>query len=129
MLWYASKPFIYYNTLKTVVSSSAKAETGGSFKNAQNIIPLKNILETVYLHQQPTKGSPIITDNLTSKGILTHFYKNLLIENLRYEIPFLEDCIFQKHIQLIWKRGMTWYIRRCPPRSHALVCIKTVYLL
>ena len=41
--------------LKTVVSSSAESETGGNFKNAQNVIPLRHILETVCLHQQPTK--------------------------------------------------------------------------
>ena len=44
-----------YNALKSVVSSSAEAETGGNFENAQNVIPLRHILETVYLHQQPTK--------------------------------------------------------------------------
>ena len=45
-------------TRKTVVSSSAEAETGGTFENATNVIPLRHILETVYLHQQPTKISP-----------------------------------------------------------------------
>ena len=60
-----------YNTLKTVLSSSVEAETGGTFENATNVIPLRHILETVYLHQQPTKRSPIITDNLTYSGILT----------------------------------------------------------
>ena len=54
-------------TLKTVVSSSAESETVGTFENAQNLIPLRHILETVYLHQQPTKGSPIITDNIKSQ--------------------------------------------------------------
>ena len=59
-----------YNTLKTVLSSSVEAETGGTFENATNVIPLRHILETVYLHQQPTKRSPIITYNLTYSGIL-----------------------------------------------------------
>ena len=35
-----------YKTLKTVVPSSAEAEIGGTFKNAQNVIPLRLILET-----------------------------------------------------------------------------------
>ena len=60
-------------TLKTVVSFSAKSETGGTFENEQNVIPLRHILETFYLRQQPTKGSPIITGNLTSQGIFTRF--------------------------------------------------------
>ena len=58
-----------------MVSSSAEAEIGGTFENAQNVIPLRNILENVYLHHQPTKGSPIITYNIKSKGILTRFIK------------------------------------------------------
>ena len=53
-------------TLKTVVYFSAEAETGGTFKNGQNVIPIWHIIETAYLHQQPTKGYPTITNNLTS---------------------------------------------------------------
>ena len=64
-------------TLKTVVSSSAKIKTDGTFENAQNVIPLRHILKTLYLHQQFTKGSPIITYNITSQGILTSFIKPL----------------------------------------------------
>ena len=33
-----------YKTLKIVVPSSAEAETGGTFENAQNVIPLRLIL-------------------------------------------------------------------------------------
>ena len=42
-----------FNTLKTVGSSSAEAETSGTFENAQNVIPLRHILKTVFLHHQP----------------------------------------------------------------------------
>ena len=63
------------NTLKTVVSSSDEAEIGSTFENAQNLIPLRHILETVCLHQQPTKGSPIITYNLKYQGVLKCFIK------------------------------------------------------
>ena len=64
-----------FNTLKTVVSASSEAKTGGTFEKAQNVIPLKYIIKKVYLYQQPTKGSPIITKNITSQGILTRFIK------------------------------------------------------
>ena len=64
------------NTLKTVVSSSAEAETGGTFEDAENVIPLRHMIKTVYLHQQPTTGSPIITENLTSQVILACFIKH-----------------------------------------------------
>ena len=66
---------IEYKTLKTVVSSSDEAETGGNLENAQNVIPLRHSIETLYLHQKPTTGSPIITEKLTYQGILTCFIK------------------------------------------------------
>ena len=62
-------------TLKAVISSSAEAETCGTFSNAQNIIQLQIILETFYLHQQPTNGPPPVTANIISQGILTCFVK------------------------------------------------------
>ena len=93
-------------TLKTVASSSAESETGGTFENAQDVIPLRHIPETVYLHQQPTKVSPIITDNITSQVILTHFIKTRRSKTWYVRYHWLEDRIIQKHIQLIWKRGM-----------------------
>ena len=37
-------------TPKTMVSSYAEAETCGTFENAQNIIPLQQIIKTVFLH-------------------------------------------------------------------------------
>ena len=92
-------------TLKTLVSSSAEVETGGTLENAQNVIPLRHIIKTLYLHQKPTTGSPIITEKLTYQGILTCLIKTAnKIWDMRYH--GLEDRIFQKHIQLIWKQGI-----------------------
>ena len=49
-----------WKPLKTVVSSSDEAETCGTFENEKNVIPLRQITKTDYLHQQPIKGLPII---------------------------------------------------------------------
>ena len=78
-----------------MVSSSTESGTGGTFENAQNVIPLRHILETVYLHQQPTKGSPIITDNLTYQGILTRFIKPRELKTWDMRYHWLENRIFQ----------------------------------
>ena len=109
---------------KTKVSSSAESETGDTFKNAQNIIPLRHILETVYLHQQPTEGSPIVTDNLKYQGILTCFIKPRKSKTWDMRYHWLEDRIFQKQIQLIWKRGIyNWsdYFNKHHPPSYNLL--------
>ena len=46
-----------WKTLKTVVTSSYEAETGGTFENAQNVIPLWHIIETIDLNRNPPKDS------------------------------------------------------------------------
>ena len=105
-----------------MVSSSSEAETGGTFENAQNVLPLINILETVYLHQQPTKGSSIITDNLTYQGVLTHFIKPRRSKIWDMICHFLEDRIYQKHIQRIWKQVIhnwaDYFIKHHSPAYH-----------
>ena len=87
---------IEWKTLKTVVSSSDESETCGTFENAQNLIPLRHIIETVYLHHQHTKGSPIITNNLTSQVILTCFIKYHKSKTCDMKYHWLEEHIFQK---------------------------------
>ena len=90
-----------FKTLKTIVSSSAKAETGGTFENAQNVISLPYLLKTVFLHPQHKEVSPIITNNLTSRGILTHFIETRKFKTWDMQYHWLEDIIQQKQIQLI----------------------------
>ena len=79
-------------------SSSAEEETGGNFKNAQDVIPLRHILETVYLHHQPTKGSPTTTGNITYRCILTSFIKPRKPKTWDMRYHWIEYRIFQKHI-------------------------------
>jgi hypothetical protein len=61
-------------SLKTVVSSAAEAETGGVFVNAQIIIPTRATLIAMG-HPQPITGTPLVTDNSTSHGILKNLIK------------------------------------------------------
>ena len=77
---------VEYHSLRNVVSSAAKAETGGSFHNAQKAIPIHHLLKTMFKYRQPSKGTPITTNNLTSQGILTNFVKpkRLITWDMRY---------------------------------------------
>ena len=106
-------------TIKTPVFSSAESETGGTIKNAQIVIPLRRILKNVHLHWQPNKGSTIITDNLTSQGILTCFIKTRKSKTWGMRYHWIEDRIFQKYIQLIWKQGIynwaDYFTKHHPP--------------
>ena len=108
-----------------MVSSSAEVETGGNIKNAQNFIPLVHILKTFFLHQKPIKGSPIITYNITSQGILTCFIKTCKSNTWNTRYHWLEDRIFQKQIQLICKRGIynwaDYFNKHHSPEYHQLM--------
>ena len=86
-----------------MVSSSDESEKGDTFENAQNVIPLRHITETIYLHQKNTKGSPIITENITSQGIFTCFINPHRSKTWDMRYHWLEDLTFQKHIQIIRK--------------------------
>ena len=108
-----------------MVSSSSEAETGGTFENAQNVIPLRYMIKMVYLHQQPTKGLTIITDNITSQGILTCFMKPCKSKTWDMRYHWLEDCIYQKQKQLIQKQGIhnwvDYFTKHHPPEHHQLM--------
>ena len=58
------------------------------------------------LHQQSTKGSPIITDNIKYQGTLTCIIKPRKYKTWDMRYYWLEDRIFQKQIQHIWKGGI-----------------------
>ena len=93
-----------FKTLNTAVSSSYEAKSGGIFDNAQNIIPLRHLLQNIFCNPQPKEVSPIITNNLTSFGIFTHFTKPLNSKTWDIQYHFLGDRIqIIQQIQLIWK--------------------------
>jgi hypothetical protein len=60
---------VLYKTICGVPASVAKAGTGGLFLNGQEAIPLITALEEMG-HKQPSKGTPLETDNLTVHNIL-----------------------------------------------------------
>ena len=117
--------------LRNVVSSAAEAETGGSFKSAQHIIPIKRKLENVFGHPQPKDGCPLITDNLTSQGILTKLIKPRKSKTWDMRYHWLEDRIANKEINLIWKRGEVngadYFTKHFPGSYHRIMRPK--YLL
>ena len=88
-----------------MVSSAAEAETGGAFENALNLVLIRRICENVFNHPQPKEGSPLITDNSTSTGILTKLIKPRRSKSWDMRHHWLEDRIQDNTIQLIWRPG------------------------
>jgi len=89
--------------LKGVVCSVTEAETGGIFHNAQDAIPITRILIHVLKHPQPELGTPIVIDNITSKGIITKLIKPRKSKTWDMRYHWIEDRIKKQEIQLICK--------------------------
>ena len=112
-------------SLRNVVSSAAEAECGGTFENAQHAIPIAHILNRVFKHPQPPDGTPMVTDNSTSKDLLTHLIKPKKSKTWDMRYHWLEDRIKGKQLQLIWKPGKCnradYFTKRHPPAYHKLM--------
>ena len=57
------------------------------------------------INPQPKDGCPLITDNLTSQGILTKLIKPRKSKTWDMPYHWLEDQFANKEINLIWKKG------------------------
>jgi hypothetical protein len=114
-------------SLKNVVSSAAEAETGGVFINAQVIIPTRTTLIDMG-HPQPTTGTPLVTDNSTSHGILKNLIKPKKSKTWDMHYHWVEDRIQQGQIDLIWKPGTSnwadYFTKHHPPAYHRLMRYK-----
>ncbi|GFH59506.1 hypothetical protein CTEN210_15982 [Chaetoceros tenuissimus] len=91
--------------LDPVASSSAESETGGLYSNAQNGVPMRNDLEFLD-HPQPDDGTPLVTDNASSHGLLTKLMKPKRAKEWDMRYHWLEDRIQQKQYKLIWRKGI-----------------------
>ena len=64
-------PFhMIYNTMKNVISSTAKSKNRGIYINGQRTCPMQTTAINIF-HLQLVRGTPFYTDNSTMKGILT----------------------------------------------------------
>ena len=81
-------------TLKNVVSSAAKAETGGIFIGGQQAVPIITALSELN-HPQPASGTRTSNDNSTAKGVLTAKLRQKLSKALDMRYWWIKDRIKQ----------------------------------
>jgi hypothetical protein len=91
--------------LDPVASSSAESETGGLYSNAQNGVPMRNDLKFLD-HQQPEDGTPLVTDNASSHGLLTKLMKPKRAKAWDMRYHWLEDRIQQQQFKILWRKGI-----------------------
>ena len=83
------------------MSSAAKAELGGLFLNATNVVSIRNILHDMNHPQPPT---PIKTDNTTSLGVITNTIKRKNTKDMDMRFHWVSDRMNQKKIVLMGPR-------------------------
>ena len=114
--------FTLCKTIRNVVSSSAEAETSGTFTNTQEAIPIRQLLIAMGHPQPPT---PIKTDNKTSHDLVTSLIKLKKSKTWDMRFHWLEDRIQQKQIFLHWKPGaQNWadyFTKHWPPAYHKIM--------
>ena len=106
-------------TIRHVVASSAEAETGGLFLNAQNILPIRHTLEQLGHKQPPT---PLKTDNSTAYNFVTKNMKQRKSKSWDMRFNWLRDKELQHLIRIYWERGCDnnadYFTKHHPPIYH-----------
>ena len=115
-------------TIRHVVASSAEAETGGLFLNAQNIIPLRWTLEQLGHKQPPT---PLKTDNNTAYNFVSKNMKQRKSKSWDMRYNWLRDKELQRLLRIFWERGSLnnadYFTKHHPPSYHKQ--IRSRYIL
>ena len=100
--------------------SSAESETGGLYSNEQNGAPMCTNLEFLD-HPKPKDGTPLVTDNTSSHGLLTKLMKQKRAKDWDMRYHWLEDRVQQKQFKIIWRKGIEnrRLFYEAPPSSSA----------
>ena len=91
-------------TIRVVVSSAAKAETGGLFTNMKEATILRTTLQEMGYKQPPT---PIQVDNSTACGIANDNIKIQRSKAIDMRFYWVRDRVDQGHFNVYWKPGKT----------------------
>ena len=90
--------------LQNVVSSAAKAETGGIFIGGQQEVPIIAALSEIN-HQQSASGTRISTEKSTVKGVIAANLLQKLSKAFNMRYWWIKDIIKQRQFELVWKPG------------------------
>jgi hypothetical protein len=98
-----SGPIITISTVyKKFLSSVMEAEVAGTFVNTKEGVNLRNILNSIG-HPQPR--TPLITDNLTTFGIVSEKMKQQRSKAIDMRIFWLKDREAQNQFIMFWAPG------------------------
>ena len=93
---------ILAKTIKNVMASSAEAEVGALYMNAQEAVSIRQCLIEMGHPQPPTLMK---TDNSTAQGILTGTIKQKRLKAIDMQFYLLKDRAEQGQFDIYWEPG------------------------
>jgi hypothetical protein len=112
---------------KNVLSSVMEAEVAGTFVNAKEGVNVRNILNNM---GHPPPQTPLITDNLTTFGIVSGKMKEQRSKAIDMCFYWLKDREAQEKFMMLWAPGKLnladYYTKHHAPAHHQSV--KILYL-
>jgi hypothetical protein len=121
-------PILAISTVyKNVLSSVMEAEVAGTFVNAKEGVNVTNILNDMG-HPQPQ--TPLLTDNLTTFGIVSGKMNQQLSKAIEMRFYWLKDREAHEQFMMLWAPGKLnladYYTKHHAPAHHQSV--KRLYL-
>ena len=110
---------VIFITIRHVVASAAKAETGGLFGNDKEMIPIWRGLDALDYPQPPT---PVKIDNTTSNSFVHSNIRNQRSKTWDMLWNWLRDKATHRDLKYYWALGKendaNYYTKHFPPNYH-----------
>ena len=111
------------------MASTTEAEFRGLFHNRQTAVPLQITLHELGFTLPPT---PIKTDNLAAKGIVTATVRQKRSKAMDMRFYWMKDRVKQKDFFVYWKPGNQnmggYFTKHHPPHHHGENCAAYLYM-
>ena len=115
-------------TLKRVMPSVAKSETGAIHHNRTYTVPIRIILNEL---SHPQGSTPLKTDNNISAGFLKYTIRQKHSKPWYMNLHWMKDRILQKEFWVYWDKGYNsrgyYFTKYHPPRHHKLMRPKYIF--
>lgn len=117
--------------LKHVVASAVEAETGGLFRNGQEVVNMRCILAALDHPQPPT---PLKTDNSTAVGFANGNIRQKLSKSWDMRYHWLRDRATQRQLRIYWDKAKLneladYFTKHHAPQHHIYMRPKIMHML
>jgi hypothetical protein len=113
---------VHCSIMPMIVSSAAEAETGSTYYNGKDAVPLRIALEEM---GHPQSATPIECDNTTAVGILNDSVRQRRSKAMDMRFYWMKDRQQQGQFQIYWRPGSTnrsdYFTKHHSPAHHRMM--------